>query len=136
MASLQDKRVLDAFSASGYLLDGSDHEIVLFGAANIREQRRPDVRTAQQFVDYRERGSVKMAFDFRAVEAGDGWSVVSTETRVMALDDATRSGMGRYWRLIVPGSGLLRRQWLDGIKRRAESADQGHRATDARPRGL
>ncbi len=42
----------------------------------------------------------------------------------MALDDATRRGMGRYWRLIVPGSGLLRRQWLDGITRRAESADQ------------
>lgn len=122
---LQDKRVLDAFSASGYLLDGSDHEIVLFGAANVRKQRRPDVRTAQQFVDYRERGSVKMAFDIRAEEAGDGWSVLSTETRVMALDDATRSGMGRYWRLIVPGSGLLRRQWLDGIRRRAESADQG-----------
>ncbi len=58
---LQDKRVLDAFSASGYLLDGSDHEIVLLGAANVREQRRPDVRTAQQFVDYRERGSVEMA---------------------------------------------------------------------------
>jgi len=122
---LQDKRVLDAFSASGYLLDGSDHEIVLFGAANVRKQRRPDLRTAQQFVDYRERGSVKMAFDIRAEEAGDGWSVLSTETRVMALDDATRSGMGRYWRLIVPGSGLLRRQWLDGIRRRAESADHG-----------
>jgi hypothetical protein len=133
---LQDKRVLDAFSASGFLLDGSDHEIVLFGAANVREQRRPDVRTATQFVDYREPGSVKMAFDFRAVEAGGGWSVLSTETRVMALDDATRSGMGRYWRLIVPGSGLLRRQWLDGIKRRAESADQGRPATDVQPRGL
>lgn len=133
---LQDKRVLDAFSASGFLLDGSDHEIVLFGAANVREQRRPDVRTAQQFVDYRERGSVKMAFDFRAEEARRGWSVVSTETRVMALDDATRRGMARYWRLIVPGSGLLRRQWLDGIKRRAESADQARQATDAQPRGL
>jgi len=101
-----------------------DHEIVLFGAANVREQRRPDVRTAQQFVDYWERGSVEMAFDFRAEEAGDGWSVLSTETRVMALDDATRRGMGRSWRLIVPGSGLLRRRWLDGIRRRAESADQ------------
>jgi hypothetical protein len=129
---LRDKRVVDAFSASGYLLDGSDHEIVLFGAANVREQRRPDVRTVQQFVDYRERGAVKMAFDFRAEDAGDGWSTLSTETRVMALDDATRRGMGRYWRLIVPGSGLLRRQWLDGIKRRAESENQGRRATDAR----
>jgi hypothetical protein len=119
---LQEKRVFDAFSASGCLQDGSGHEIVLFGAANVREQRRPDVRTVQQFVDYRERGAVKMAFDFRAETAGEGWSTLSTETRVMALDDATRSGMGRYWRLIVPGSGLLRRQWLDGIKRRAESA--------------
>lgn len=97
---------------------------MLFGAANVREQRRPDVRTAQQFVDDRELGSVKMAFDFRAEEAGDGWSVPSTETRVMALDDATRRGMGRYWRLIVPGSGLLRRQWLNGIRRRAENAEQ------------
>ena len=132
---LMDKRVLEAFSASGYLVDASEHEIVLFGAANVRDERRPDVRTVQQFVDYQERGSVKMAFDFRAEEAGDGWSEVSTETRVMALDDATRSGMGRYWRLIVPGSGLLRRQWLDGIKRRAESADQGRRATDAQPHG-
>lgn len=39
----------------------------------------------------------------------------------MGLDQATRQGMARYWRLIVPGSGLLRRQWLDGIKKRAES---------------
>lgn len=83
------------------------------------------MRSAQQFVDYREQGSVKMAFDFRAEEAADGWSVVSTETRVMALGDATRSGMGRYWRLIVPGSGLLRRQWLDGIRRRPRARTKG-----------
>jgi hypothetical protein len=49
-----------------------------------------------------------------------GGSTISTETRVLATDDLTRRGMARYWRLIVPGSGLLRRQWLDGIKRRAE----------------
>lgn len=35
-----------------------------------------------------------------------------TETRVLALDDYNGRIMGRYWRLIVPGSGLLRRQWL------------------------
>jgi hypothetical protein len=55
-------------------------------------------------------------------DAGDGWSSITAETRVMATDVARRGGMGRYWRLIVPGSGLLRRQWLDGIKHRAESA--------------
>jgi hypothetical protein len=118
---LQDKRVLDAFSASGYLFGGSEHEIVMFGVGNVRAIRRLEVRTLQEFADYREQGAVKMAFDFNVEEAGEGWSTISTETRVLALDDFTRRGMGRYWRLIVPGSGLLRLQWLEGIKKRAES---------------
>ncbi|HEY4932415.1 MAG TPA: hypothetical protein VII23_12655 [Terriglobales bacterium] len=118
---LQDKRVLDAFSESGYLSGGSEHEIVMFGVWNARANRRPEVRTSQEFAAYREQGAVKMAYDFNVEDTGGGWSTISTETRVLALDDVTRRGMGRYWRLIVPGSGLLRRQWLEGIKKRAES---------------
>ena len=118
---LQDKRVLDAFSASGYVSGGSDHEIVMCGGANMRAKRSVAVRTLQEFADYRQQGAVKMAFDFNVENAGGGWSTISTETRVLALDDSTRRGMGRYWRLIVPGSGLLRLQWLEGIKKRAES---------------
>ncbi len=118
---LQDQRVLDAFSESGYLVDGSEREIAIFGAWNVRARRRPDVRTLQEFADYREPGAVNMAFDFTVEDAGGGWSTLSTQTRVLATDVATRRGMGRYWRLIVPGSGLLRRQWLDGIRKRAES---------------
>ncbi|MFI5098543.1 MAG: hypothetical protein ACHQT6_11280 [Candidatus Acidiferrales bacterium] len=118
---LQDKRVLDAFSASGYLSGGSEHEIVMCGGANVRAKRRLEARTVQEFADDREQGGVKMAFDFNVEEAEEGWSTISTETRVVALDDFTRRGMGRYWRLIVPGSGLLRLQWLEGIKKRAES---------------
>ena len=116
----QDKRVLDAFSASGYLSGGGEHEIVMFGGANVRAGRPLKVRTSQEFVDYREQGAIKMAFDFNAEDVGGGWSTINTETRVMALDDLTCRGMGRYWRMIVPGSGLLRRQWLEGIKKRAE----------------
>jgi hypothetical protein len=41
---LQDKRILDAFSDSGYLFGGSEHEIVMFGVWNVRANRRPDVR--------------------------------------------------------------------------------------------
>jgi hypothetical protein len=117
----QDKRVLDAFSTSGYILGGSEREIVMAGGANVRAKRPLEVRTLQEFAAYREQGAVKMAFDFNADDTGGGWSTLSTETRVLALDDVTRRGMGRYWRLIAPGSGLLRLQWLDGIKRRAES---------------
>ena len=118
---LQDKRVLDAFSASGYLSGGNEHEIVMYGGANVRAKRGLEVRSVKEFVDYREQGAVKMAYGFNVEDAGDGWSTITTETRVVATDDLTRRGMARYWRLIVPGSGLLRRQWLDGIKKRAES---------------
>jgi hypothetical protein len=119
--SLRDKRVIDAFSASGYISGGSDHEIVMCGGANVRVKRGLDVHSLQEFADYREQGAIKMAFDFNVEDAGGGWSTLSTETRVLATDNLTRSGMGRYWRLIVPGSGLLRLQWLEGIRKRAES---------------
>ncbi len=120
--SLQDKRVLDAFSSSGYLSAGSEREVVMVGVANVRAGGPVKLQTLQQIADYREPGGIKIGYDFRVDDVEDGWCTISTETRVMATDDATRRGMGRYWRLIVPGSGLLRRQWLDGIKRRAETA--------------
>ena len=53
-------------------------------------------------------------------QAGEGWTNINAETRVLALDDAGH-GMAQYWRMIVPGSGMLRLQWLEGIKKRAES---------------
>jgi hypothetical protein len=120
--SLQDTRLLDTFSESGYIFGSSEHAIVMCGGANMRANRPLEVRTLQEFADYWEQGAVKMAYDFNVEDAGGGWSTVTAETRVVATDDSTRRGMGRYWRLIVPGSGLLRRQWLIGIKRRAESA--------------
>ena len=119
--SFRGKRILDAFSESGYRSAGNEHEIVMFGGANLRAQRPLEVRSLQEFADYREQGAIKMAFNISAEDGGDGWCTVRTETRVLALDDNTRRGMGRYWRLIVPGSGLLRRQWLDAIKTSAES---------------
>lgn len=117
----QDMRIVDAFSASGYVLGGNEHEMLICGGANMRAKRVLEVRTLQDFADYREPGAVKMAFDFNVEDAGGGWSTVRAETRLLATDDLTRRGVARYWRLIVPGSGLLRRQWLDGIKQRAES---------------
>jgi hypothetical protein len=119
-AFLRDKRVLDAFTASGFLAGGNEHEALVCGVWNVRTNRRPEVRTLRELADYREQGALKMGYTFEVADAGDGWSTLSTETRVLALDDATRRGMGRYWRMIVPGSGLLRRQWLDAIKTRAE----------------
>jgi hypothetical protein len=46
---------------------------------------------------------------------------VTTETRVFAGTDAARRKFAIYWRLIRPGSGIIRRSWLEAIKRRAEA---------------
>ncbi|MBV9068343.1 MAG: hypothetical protein JO093_14415 [Acidobacteria bacterium] len=49
---------------------------------------------------------------------GDG--LVTTETRVFARNDRARRRFAIYWRFIRPGSGIIRRSWLEAIKRRAE----------------
>jgi hypothetical protein len=46
---------------------------------------------------------------------------VTTETRVFARTDRARRNFAVYWRIIRPGSGIIRRSWLEAIKRRAEA---------------
>ena len=48
-------------------------------------------------------------------------SVVSTETRVFANSPSARRRFAGYWRVIYPGSALIRRSWLRAIERRATS---------------
>jgi hypothetical protein len=50
----------------------------------------------------------------------DGDGLVTTETRVFAETGAARRKFAIYWRFIRPGSGIIRRSWLEAIKRRAE----------------
>lgn len=64
-------------------------------------------------------GATIAAMNFRIVPSGSG-SLVSTETRVLASDEAARRRFARYWRIIYPGSALIRRNWLRAIRRRAE----------------
>lgn len=47
-------------------------------------------------------------------------SVVATETRVFANTQATARRFAIYWRVIHPGSDIIRRMWLQAIRRRAE----------------
>ena len=42
-------------------------------------------------------------------------AVLSTETRIQAVDDAARRAFARYWRVVGPFSGVIRRRWLKHI---------------------
>lgn len=64
-------------------------------------------------------GFAKAAINFRVVPEGDG-SRLTTETRVFATDAGSRARFAAYWRVIYPGSALIRRMWLRAVARRAE----------------
>ena len=59
-------------------------------------------------------GWAKMVVNFRA-SGGE----LTTETRVLLTDERSRRAFRRYWLLIRPFSGLIRRQWLAAIVHRA-----------------
>jgi hypothetical protein len=57
--------------------------------------------------------------NFLVTPDGPDASIVSTETRVSAGSAEARRRFAAYWRLIYPGSALIRRMWLRAIERRA-----------------
>jgi hypothetical protein len=63
---------------------------------------------------------VLAAMNFLVTPDGSGGSFLSTETRVFVTNDAARRPFAIYWRVIHPGSDIIRRSWLRAIKKRAE----------------
>jgi hypothetical protein len=67
-------------------------------------------------------GFALAAMNFIVTGDGPGRSLVSTETRVFANGPSARRRFAAYWRLIYPGSALIRRMWLRAIQRRATNS--------------
>lgn len=82
---------------------------------------------AGSFAAYAQPGAVKMAMSFRfdaeatsgVVPAGVVRTKVVTETRVLATDAGARRHFRAYWLGIRLFSGLIRREWLAAVARRA-----------------
>ena len=73
------------------------------------------------FVTSRTPGFALGAINFRIEDASAAACTLTTETRVYATDASTRRRFARYWRMIYPGSAMIRRMWLRAIARRANS---------------
>lgn len=69
-------------------------------------------------------GFAKATMSFLVEPDGRGGCLLRTETRVYATDAASCSTFARYWRVIRPGSDLIRKMWLRAIKVRAEARDR------------
>jgi hypothetical protein len=96
------------------LAEELNRELVTGGIGKPWRLRGGGVRV-EDFRAFAQPGYAKMAMNFRL----DG-RTLSTETRVFLTDEAAGRAFRRYWFVIRPFSGLIRRVWLRAIKRRAE----------------
>ena len=108
---------------SGFLrLDTSRPNEVVYGMVGRpwTSGPRPPVSSPEQFLAFGQPGNIKVAFNIRWDDAGHGQTRISTETRCTGTDAAAGRIFARYWRVIYPGSAIIRRVWLDTIAERAE----------------
>lgn len=109
---------------SGFLsLDLSDPHETVYGMAGRpwAADPPPPVKTPEEFRAFDTAGQIRVAFNIRLVEEKSGIIRVSTETRTLSNDAPARRTFARYWRIIYPGSAIIRRGWLDAIVSRAEA---------------
>ena len=116
--------LIDLFVRNGFvLLDELPGRELVLGAAGrfwLPGGGEPPehLRTAADFERFDEPGYAKGIVNL-LVEPAGARSRVSTETRVACTDAHARRSFRRYWRLVHPGSALIRRSWLAAIRRRA-----------------
>lgn len=75
---------------------------------------------AGEFRNFAEPGYAKAVWNFSLTERHDKTVLLTTETRVSCLDEASRRRFRLYWLFIGVFSGLIRREVLQVIKRNAE----------------
>jgi hypothetical protein len=84
----------------------------------------PGPLTVDEIVAFDQPGWLKYGMDFRLDALHDGRTLVTTTTRCAATDEQARRRFARYWRVIRPFSGLVRRDMLHAL---ATAAARGGR---------
>ena len=114
--------LIDVATRSGFLVLADEPPIeIVFGTVVLAPDgwRRAQATTPDAFVALKGDGFATAVMNFRIVPNGSGASVLTTETRVFATDAASARRFAIYWRVIRPGSAIIRRMWLRAIRRRA-----------------
>jgi hypothetical protein len=121
----EHRPLLGAALRDGFVLleEDDDRELVVGTAGQFWQMAGTRVAVAgpAEFLSFDRPGCAKVAMNFRLWDDGEGGTRVTTETRILGLDEEARRRFGAYWRLIYPGSALIRRSWLAAIKARAEA---------------
>jgi hypothetical protein len=116
-----DEPLLDQFTRSGFVLLAERPDELAIGAVGRFWTTDGGIELVhpEEFVNSHAPGVAKAAMNFHT-HAVSGGTVLTTETRIKATDDAARRSFSRYWRVVMPGSAAIRRAWLRAIRKRAE----------------
>ncbi len=117
--------IIDVATRTGFarLAEDAPRELVV-GTIVVRPPGARVEATPDVFQRAMPPGYALATMNFLVVPDGAGGSRVSTETRVLATSAGARRRFAMYWRVIYPGSALIRRMWLRAIERRAERGEQ------------
>lgn len=76
----------------------------------------------EEFASFSEKHFAKATWNFLLHPISPSATELSTETRVYGTDDTSKKQFRRYWRVIGPFSGIIRKELLNIIKRDAENS--------------
>ena len=101
---------------------GSENEVLL---GVVGRFWRPDSGTlcglaAEEIIAFEREGFAKAMWNFTLERESDSVTRLATETRVLAYGRPARRKFRAYWLLVGPFSGLIRKEMLRLVKRRAE----------------
>jgi hypothetical protein len=116
--------LLDVMVRTGFVLlgerPGAELAVGAIGRFWSLTANKPlHVASPADFAAFAEPGYAKAAVNFKLEPTAAG-TLVRTETRIAGTDPEASRMFGRYWRVIYPGSALIRISWLNAIRRRAE----------------
>lgn len=114
--------LIDVATRSGFvrLADEAPRELAI-GAVVLAPRGTRGTLTPQVFQRTLPPGFALATMNFLVSPDGSSGSVVSTETRVFANSPEARRRFAAYWRIIYPGSAIIRMMWLRAIRQRAMS---------------
>ncbi len=127
-----DEPLLELAARTGFLtLSQLNHQELVMGTLvavprGWRPSGPPTVQGYKTLAGWNQPGFAFAAINFRfescsSPSTASPCTLLTTETRIYATDLSTRRRFARYWRVIFPGSALIRIMWLRAAARRAEA---------------
>jgi hypothetical protein len=112
--------VIEAAVRGGFarLADNAPQEVVI-GTVVVAPSGVEGEVTPDMFRRKLPPGFAVAAMNFLVTPLETGGTLLSTETRVFANNAGSRRMFAAYWRMIYPGSVIIRRSWLRAIAKRA-----------------